>query len=237
MTLNGIDGMSPIEYQRKTIGMALDAEKYGRSFFKNGGIPSGILKTSIKDEEVRANMTKEWKARHSGTNSSNIAIIPADWDYQALSLSNEDVQYLQIAKFQRSQIASIYGVPLHFIGDMEKATLSNVEQQSLEFVTYALRPYLVNYEQSIVRDLFTAEQRKRYFPKINVNALLRGDSQAQAEYYDKLRKTGVLSINEIRAFEDLDPLNEEGGDAHWVQLNEATLTMHSKLAEQQNQEQ
>jgi HK97 family phage portal protein len=118
---------------------------------------------------------------------------------------------------------------------MEKATLSNVEQQSLEFVTYALRPYLVNYEQSIVRDLFTPAQRKRYFPKINVNALLRGDSQAQAEYYDKLRKTGVLSINEIRAFEDLDPI-DVGGDDHWVQLNEATLEGHKKQEQEQEKD-
>ncbi len=175
LTKDGVNGLSPISMQRETIGHAIKASEHGAKLLSKGGTPSVVIKGNVKDPAQRKIMGEEWDTRYGGGGGS--AVVPLDWQVEPLRISNEDMQYLDSRKFQRSEIATgIFGVPLHFVGDMDKATLNNVEQQSLEFIKYGLNPYLISFEESITRDLLTEEQRKIYYPKFNLNGLLRGDS-------------------------------------------------------------
>lgn len=230
LTVDGINGLSPIKFQRETIGHAIRAGEHGATMLAKGGAPSVVIKANVIDPVERNSMRKEWDSRYE--NGGGSAIIPSTWEIEPLKVSNEDMQYLQSRKFQRAEIASIFGVPLHFVGDMEKATLNNVEQQSLEFITFSLRPYLTAYEESISRDLLTKDERKKYYAKFNIKALLRGDTKSQAEFYDKMTKNGVFSINEIRELEEMNPI--DGGDGHWRQLNEQEI---NKEVENERQKQ
>ncbi len=221
LTKDGVNGLSPISMQRETIGHAIKASEHGAKLLSKGGTPSVVIKGNVKDPAQRKIMGEEWDTRYGGGGGS--AVVPLDWEVEPLRISNEDMQYLDSRKFQRSEIATgIFGVPLHFVGDMDKATLNNVEQQSLEFIKYGLNPYLISFEESISRDLLTEEQRKKYYAKFNLNALLRGDTETRANYYDKMTKIGVMSINEIRELEDMNTIKD--GDGHFRQLNEIDIT-------------
>ncbi|NOX15969.1 MAG: phage portal protein [Epsilonproteobacteria bacterium] len=132
-------------------------------------------------------------------------------------MSNEDSQFLETRKFQKSEICGIYRVPPHLIGDLEKATFSNIEQQSIDFVTHSLRPYLIRIEQSINTQLLTSAEQKNYYVKFNIDALLRGDTKSRYEAYNMGRNMGVLSANDIRAKEDMNPI--DNGDVYLQPLN------------------
>ncbi len=221
LTKDGVNGLSPISMQRETIGHAIKASEHGAKLLSKGGTPSVVIKGNVKDPAQRKIMGEEWDTRYGGGGGS--AVVPLDWQVEPLRISNEDMQYLDSRKFQRSEIATgIFGVPLHFVGDMDKATLNNVEQQSLEFIKYGLNPYLISFEESITRDLLTEEQRKIYYPKFNLNGLLRGDTETRANFYDKMTKIGVMSINDIRELEDMNRIKD--GDGHFRQLNEIDIT-------------
>lgn len=144
--------------------------------------------------------------------------------YTPISISPEQAQFLETRKFQINEIARIFRVPPHMVGDLEKSSFSNIEQQSLEFVKYTLDPWVSRWEQSMARSLLTAEEKKQYFVKFNVDGLLRGDYQSRMSGYAVGRQNGWMSANDIRELENLDRIPEElGGDLYLINGNMTKL--------------
>ena len=140
--------------------------------------------------------------------------------YTPISISPEQAQFLETRKFQINEIARIFRVPPHMVGDLEKSSFSNIEQQSLEFVKYTLDPWVIRWEQSLMRALLTQDEKKMYFAKFNLDGLLRGDYQSRMNGYAIGRQNGWMSANDIRELENLDRIpTEEGGDLYLINGN------------------
>ena len=144
--------------------------------------------------------------------------------YTPISISPNEAQFLETRKFQIDEIARIFRVPPHMVGDLEKSSFSNIEQQSLEFVKYTLEPWIVRWEQSINRVLLTESEKAAYFVKFNVDGLLRGDYQSRMNGYATARQNGWMSANDIRELENLDRIPaEQGGDLYLINGNMTKL--------------
>lgn len=231
-TKNGIVGLSPLAVARETIGQAIAANDFGGSVFKNGGKLSGILKVTQRlSPEQQHDILEAWNKSFTGsTNAGKTGLLHNGADFQQASMSLVDAQFLETMKFNRSQIAGIYGVPPHMIGDLERATFSNIEHQSIDFVIYSLLPYIVNFEQTVVRDLLTPRERLQYHAKFSVDGLLRGDSQARAEFYKALFNMGAIEIDEIRGFENMNPVH--GGNNRYMQIAMGKLDDDGNIGQQ-----
>ena len=217
---DGIIGYSPIAMAKNAVGMAIACEEYGAKFFANGAAPGGVLEHPgiVKDPE---RVRESWNSVYQGSgNSHKIAVLEEGMKYTPIGISPEQAQFLETRKFQINEIARIFRVPPHMVGDLEKSSFSNIEQQSLEFVKYTLEPWLVRWEQSMIRSLLTTEAKKNYFIKFNVDGLLRGDYQSRMSGYAVARQNGWMSANDIRELENLDQIpEEEGGNLYLVNGN------------------
>ena len=214
---DGLVGYSPIAMAKNAIGMAIACEEYGAKFFANGAAPSGVLEHPgvIKDpQKVR----EAWQSQFGGSQNANkIAVLEEGMKYTPISISPEQAQFLETRKFQINEIARIFRVPPHMVGDLEKSSFSNIEQQSLEFVKYTLDPWVMRWEQSLSRALFTEEEKKTLFFKFNVEGLLRGDYQSRMNGYATARQNGWMSANDIRELENMDKIPaEQGGDLYLI---------------------
>ena len=217
---DGLVGYSPIAMAKNAIGMAIACEEYGAKFFANGATPGGILEHpgTVKDPQ---RVRESWTSAFSGSSNANkVAVLEEGMKYTPISISPEQAQFLETKKFQINEIARIFRVPPHMVGDLEKSSFSNIEQQSLEFVKYTLDPWVARWEQSIVRSLLSADEKTRYFVKFNVDGLLRGDYQSRMNGYAIGRQNGWMSANDIRELENLDRIpEEEGGDLYLINGN------------------
>ena len=204
-SLDGIKGISPIQQAKQTIGLTIATEEYGAKFFSNGARPGGVLETAgvVKDpERLRAS----WNAQFQGSrNSHKIAVLEEGIKYHSIGIPPEEAQFLETRKFQLSEICRIFRVPPHMIADLDRATFSNIEHQSIEFVQHTLRPWIVRYEQAIYKSLLSEKERRIYYVKFNVDGLLRGDFATRMQGYATARQNGWMSINEIRALEEMNP--------------------------------
>ena len=223
---DGLVGYSPIAMAKNAIGLAIATEEYGSKFFANGAAPSGVLEHPgiIKDP---SKVRESWQATFGGSGNSNkIAVLEEGMKYTPISISPEQAQFLETRKFQIDEIARIFRVPPHMIGDLEKSSFNNIEQQSLEFVKYTLDPWVSRWEQAMVRALLTPDEKKKYFFKFNVDGLLRGDYQSRMNGYATARQNGWMSANDIRELENLDRIPEEdGGDLYLVNGNMLPLQL------------
>lgn len=221
---DGLVGYSPIAMAKNAIGMAIACEEYGAKFFANGAQPSGVLEHpgTLKDP---TKVRESWQSTFGGSHNANkVAVLEEGMKYTPISISPEQAQFLETRKFQINEIARIFRVPPHMVGDLEKSSFSNIEQQSLEFVKYTLDPWVSRWEQSMVRSLLTAEEKKQYFIKFNVDGLLRGDYQSRMNGYSIGRQNGWMSANDIRELENLDRIPEElGGDLYLINGNMTKL--------------
>ena len=218
MSMDGLTGLSPIAQARNSIGLGMAAERFGSRLFKNGTRPSGLLSTDAKlSAEQMELMSSSWRRANSGDDELRTAILGGGLKWTAISISPEDAQFLETRKYQRSETAGIFRVPAHMINDMEKATFSNIEHQDIAFVVHTLTPWVRRIEQRIAVSLLTAQEREKFFAKFNVNALLRGDMKSRADYMWKRFQMGSLSPNDIRDFEDENPI--DNGDTYWVPAN------------------
>lgn len=222
---DGLMGYSPIAMAKNSIGLAMATEEFGSKFFANGATPSGILEhptTLNNPERVR----ESWNAAFGGSSNANkVAVLEEGMKYSPISVSPEEAQFLETRKFQINEIARIFRVPPHMIGDLEKSSFSNIEQQSLEFVKYTLDPWIVRLEQSLMRSLLTASEKEKYFIQFNVDGLLRGDYESRMAGYATARQNGWMSANDIRQLENLDQIpREEGGDSYLINGNMTKLS-------------
>ena len=217
---DGLVGYSPIAMAKNAIGLAIATEEYGAKFFANGATPGGLLEYpgTVKDPD---RVRESWNKGFSGSqNAGKVAILEEGMKYTPISIAPEQAQFLETRKFQINEIARIFRVPPHMVGDLEKSSFSNIEQQSLEFVKYTLDPWVVRWEQSLSRALFTPEEKKQYFFKFNVEGLLRGDYQSRMNGYATARQNGWMSANDIRELENLDRIPaEDGGDLYLINGN------------------
>ena len=217
---DGLVGYSPIAMAKNAIGLAIAAEEYGSKFYANGAAPSGVLEHpgTLKDP---ARVRDSWNAAFGGSaNSHKIAVLEEGLKYTPISISPNEAQFLETRKFQIDEIARIFRVPPHMVGDLEKSSFSNIEQQSLEFVKYTLDPWVVRWEQALQKVLLSEEEKNRYFFKFNVEGLLRGDYASRMNGYATARQNGWMSANDIRELEDLDRIPaENGGDLYLVNGN------------------
>ena len=221
---DGLVGYSPIAMAKNAIGMAIACEEYGAKFFANGATPGGILEHpgTVKDPK---RVRESWTSAFGGSSNANkVAVLEEGMKYTPISISPEQAQFLETRKFQINEIARIFRVPPHMVGDLEKSSFSNIEQQSLEFVKYTLDPWVARWEQAIVRSLLSANEKPQYFVKFNVNGLLSGDYQSRMNGYAIGRQNGWMSANDIRELENLDRIpEEEGGDLYLINGNMTKL--------------
>lgn len=232
---DGLVGYSPIAMAKNAIGLAIATEEYGSKFFANGAQPSGVLEHpgTLKDPQ---RIRESWQSTFGGSHNSNkVAVLEEGMKYTPISISPEQAQFLETRKFQINEIARIFRVPPHMVGDLEKSSFSNIEQQSLEFVKYTLDPWVVRWEQSIHRTLLTPDEKKKYFVKFNVEGLLRGDYASRMNGYATARQNGWMSANDIRELENLDRIpTEDGGDLYLINGNMLPLSRAGAFADTDN---
>ncbi|MBR0295287.1 MAG: phage portal protein [Bacilli bacterium] len=234
---DGLVGYSPIAMAKNAIGLAIATEEFGSKFFANGAAPSGVLEHpgTIKDpKKVR----EAWMSQFGGSsNSGKVAVLEEGMKYTPISISPEQAQFLETRKFQINEIARIFRVPPHMVGDLEKSSFSNIEQQSLEFVKYTLDPWIVRWEQALNKALLSNKDKNKYFFKFNVEGLLRGDYQSRMQGYAVARQNGWMSANDIRTLEDLDKISpEDGGDLYLVNGNMLPLNKAGAYANKEKEE-
>lgn len=210
-------GMSPIEVARQAIGLGLVAEEFGATFFARGSSPSVALELpESMGNPTQAQVTAfkdAWEDHHAGRNKHHRpAVLPGGAKLAQLTIPPEHAQFIETRKFQLGEIARIFRVPPHMIGDLDRATFSNIEHQSIEFVVHSLRPWLVRIEQVLDRLLPGGR-----YARFNVDGLLRGDQKSRLEAYSMGRMWGIYSANDIRALEDLGPI--DSGDTYLIPAN------------------
>ncbi len=218
---DGIIGYSPIRMAREAIGLARATEEFGARFFGSGSNPGGVLQHPNKlTDKALENLRRSFEERHGGlANAHRPLILEEGMTWQQIGIPPEDAQFLETRKFQTNEIARIFRVPPHMIGDLERATFSNIEHQSIEFVVHTIVPWLRRWEQAMLRDLFTPAERREYFAEFLVDGLLRGDIQSRYQAYAIGRQNGWLSADDIRELENMNPLPDGQGRVYLVPLN------------------
>jgi HK97 family phage portal protein len=216
LTLDGCVGLSPISYHRETIGLAIAAEKYGAAFFGNNAQPMGALEvTSVLSPEARTALRDSWKERHLG--KRELAILDGGMKWVQTGVSNEDSQYIESRQMTNSDIWRIYRMPPHKVQDLSKATFTNIEHQSLDYVNDCLSTVLKRWTETLARELLTAEEQAEFHFEFDTEDLLRGDLKSRCEAFAILRNWGILNANECRARLGENP--REGGDEYLQPLN------------------
>ncbi|MCW6665305.1 phage portal protein [Aerococcaceae bacterium NML191219] len=234
---DGLVGYGPIAMAKNAIGMAIATEEYGAKFFANGATPSGILEHpgTVKNPQA---VRESWSRGFSGSNSHKVAVLEEGMKYTPISIAPNEAQFLETRKFQINEIARIFRVPPHMVGDLEKSSFSNIEQQSLEFVKYTLDPWVSRWEQAMTRRLLSSSEKGQYTIKFNVDGLLRGDYESRMNGYAIGRQNGWMSANDIRELENLDKIpTEQGGDLYLVNGNMLPITMAGAYVQELKEEQ
>lgn len=217
-SINGWLGISPIAYARESIGLALATEKFGGQLFRNGAKMGGVINHPGKlSDDAYTRLKKSFDDATSGENAHKTALLEEGMKWEKVSMTADDSQFLETRKFQRNEVASIFRVPPHLIMDLERATFANIEQMSLEFVTFTLMPWLTRIEKAIRRDLYSADDKKTLVSKFDVAEMLRGDAASRSTYYHNGILDGWLTRNEARRMEDFNSL--EGLDLPLMPLN------------------
>jgi HK97 family phage portal protein len=216
-TRDGVQPVGVIESGRDSIGVAYATQEYAGRFYRNDATPGVVLKHPQKlSAEAAGRLKDTWNSAYAGSgNARRTALLEEGMSIERLSLSNDDSQFLQTRELQRSEIAGLFRVPPHLIGDLSRATFSNIEHQSLDFLGHCIGPWMTRWEQSISRDLITAPNT--YFSKLSPEALLRGDLKSRYDAYAIGRNWGWLSVNDVRRLEDMNPIDE--GEVYLQPLN------------------
>lgn len=222
LSSDGITGMNPIEIAADVLGLGIAAQTYGARFFANDAKPGGWLEMTGKfaDNEAKEDFKKSWAEAQGGRNRGKTAVLQSGMKYHELNMNNNDAQFLETRKFSRSEIASLFRIPPHMIGDLEKATFSNIEQQSLDFVIHTMTPWAERWESSIESVLMLSDDADLEV-EFDFANLLRGDSAARAAYYTSGINAGWLVRNEARIREGMNPI--VGLDEPLIPLNMVTI--------------
>jgi HK97 family phage portal protein len=221
---DGLVGYSPIGMAKNAVGMAIATEEYGAAFFKNGANPGGVLEHPGVIKDI-GRVKENWNATYGGSwNAHRVAVLEEGMAYKTIGIPPEQAQFLETRKFQINEIARIFRVPPHMVGDLEKSSFSNIEQQSLEFVKYTVDPWVIRWEQALMQALLLPAEKESLFIKFNLDGLLRGDYQSRMQGYSIGIQNGFYSVNDVRQLEDMNLLSEaEGGFDHFLNGNVVKL--------------
>ena len=218
LSSDGVVGMSPIELARESLGIALAAQDYGARFFANDAKPSGgwiEFPGAFKDSEAKKVFRESYQAAQSGANRGKVLVLENGMKFHEVGVTNKDAQFLELRKFQITDIARLFRVPPHMIADLDRATFSNIEQQSLEFVMHTMTPWAERWEASIEAELLLDDDPLEI--EFDFANLMRGDAASRSAYYQSGIQNGWLTRNEARAAENLNPI--EGLDEPLRPLN------------------
>ena len=220
---DGYTGLSPIEQCKNAISWGLDLEKYGKSFFENGAKLSGVLESDrTLSTEAIDRLRNSFNNNYSKLKGANqTAVLEEGLKYKPIQIAPDQAQWLASRQFSIEEVARIFNLPPHLLKDLTKSSFNNIEMQSQEFVSYSLMPYLTRIELEMNIKLFRRTEVGKKYVKFNVNGLLRGNIKDRSDFYSKMISSGVMSINEVRAKEDLNKI--EDGDKHFTQLNMTTI--------------
>ena len=215
---DGLVGYSPISMTKNAIGLAMAAEEYGSKFFSNGAAPAGVLEHPGLIKDV-SKLRESWNETFGGSrNAGKVAVLEEGLHFNPISMSPQDSQLLETRQYQLTEIARIFRIPPHMVGDLSKATFSNIEQQSLEYLKYTLDPWVCRWEQSLKRALLSEKEKQEYTIRFNVDGLLRGDYKSRMEGYAVGINNGFLCPNDVRRLEGFDLIPaERGGDSFLIQ--------------------
>ena len=234
---DGLIGYSPIAMAKNAVGMAIATEEYGAKFFANGANPGGVLEHPgvVKDP---ARVRESWNAVYQGSsNAHRIAVLEEGMKFTQIGIPPNEAQFLETRKFQIEEICRIFRVPPHLVADLEKATFSNIEHQSISFIDNTIIPWVSRIEQSMQRALFSDSEKKMYFVKFNLNGRLRGDAASRAAFYQIMRQNGIMSANDIRELEEMNLIPDElGGNKYLVNGNFVDMSNAGAWTEKYNKD-
>lgn len=221
LSYNGLTALSPIAYYRNVVENALSALTYSRKLYTNSARPSGLITHPGQlSPEARENLKKSWDAAHSGLdNAYRTALLEEGVKWEATGMPPEDAQFIQTMQFSIAEASRIFGVPLHMLSELSRATFSNIDAQGQEYLNYSAMAWLKRIEQSVSRDLIGKLERETLYAKFNVNGLLRGDVAARSSFYHNARMDGWMNADDIRALEDMNPLPNGEGEDYWQPSN------------------
>jgi len=221
LSSDGVKGINPIALFREAIGLGLAYEEYSGRLFGNGANINGVLETpQAMSDDALARFRTLWQKNYGGIgNAGKTAILEQGMKWQAIGIAPKDAEFIISRRFQVNEIARIFRVPPHMLADLDRATFSNIEHQSLEFIRDTIRPWLVRWEQALTRDLIPPEDRQEYFVEFLIDGLMRGDLKSRYDSYAIGRNNGWLSANDIRRLENMNPLPPEQGDVYLIPLN------------------
>jgi len=221
LSRNGMMGLSPVKVFMDTFGHGLALQEYSARFFSNSASPGGVIKHPMKmTTEGMKNLTKSWEDAHSGlSNAHRVAILEEGAEWQSVGLPPEQAQFIETLKLNRSFVAGIFNMPPHMVGDLERATFSNIEHQDISFGKHTMAPWFSNWEQQITLSCLSEKERSRFFVEFNMDSLLRGDTASRNAAYQVARQNGWMSANDIREKENMNPLPPEVGDVYLVPAN------------------
>lgn len=221
-TLNGLNGLNPIAYARQALGLGQAMDAHAAKLFTNGAVASGVLSTSEKlTDEAFERLKEQFNGEHMGTaNAHKPMVLEAGLDWKPISLNAKDTQFIESKRLTEAQICGLFRVPPHLVASMEKMTLNNIEHMGMSFVNYSLVPLITRIEHRISVGLLNKKDRLTHYAKFNAGALMRGDLKGRYESYGKGIQWGILSPNDCRDLEDLNP--REGGDIYLTPMNMTT---------------
>lgn len=239
MGYDGMMGYAPLEIAKNTYGQALAMHRFGSEFFKNSGTPGGYISlpqgVKLQNEAAITRLKSSWEDKHKDWgNKHRIGVLENGGEFKTVTIPPEHAQFIQTMKFSVTDIARIYRLPPPMLADLERSTYSNIEFQGIEFIVHSMGPWFVRWEQTARTQLVPDRDRSEIFSEFLVNALLKGDIKSRYEAYRIGREIGVLSGNEIRAFENMNPV--DGGDELYVPLNWMPLTADQSAGMEEQQQ-
>ena len=224
----GVVGMRFVTLARDALGLAVAAEEYGSNFFNNGALASGIATyPRALSQEALDNFKTSFRESYEGlSNAQRIMFLEEDMKFQQLTIPNDAAQFMETRTFQMHEVCRFFGVPPHKIAILDRATFSNIEHQSMEFDQQCIYPRIIQWEEELRRVLLRREEKEAgYFFKFNLNSRWRVAMATKTAYYTSMRQNGILSANEIRELEDMNPIpKEQGGDDYLINGNMIPIT-------------
>lgn len=226
LSFDGLLGISPIAYAREAVGLGLAAETFGSRFFKEGTHAGGVITLNGGlSEEAFARTKLQFQEQYAGMQKAHkVLVLEGGTTFTPVGIPPEDAQFLETRKYQRSEIAAIYRMPPHLIGDLERATFSNIEHQDLAYLQRTLLPWLVRWEQALRRKLLSEPERQKFVIEHDTGGFMRGDTKSRMEAYSVAINSGIMTRNEARQRENLNPV--DGGDVLLQPLNMAPAELY-----------
>lgn len=219
--LDGVQGRSSLEAHKESIGLALALERYGAAFFGNDATPGGVYETPLTlSPEAYERLKAALEAGRNGLDKKHRAqLLEEGTKFHEITVPNDKAQFVDSQRNSTEQMARINRIPPHLVGDLSRATFSNIEHQAIDYVVHSIRPHAVRWERAIRLQLYLPADRKTHYTEFLLDALLRGDSKSRADTLAVWRQNGIINADEWRELENLNPIGDDAGTTYLVNGN------------------